>query len=190
MAGDWVQITASPKYEAHFSAFNDSIRDEQSSNEDLPAYTASWKYVGTDDDYSMDVPVGWKAVTDQSPGSIHTQFNSPDGNAVIESFLLEEHGELVTPRLAAKYALKLIEASYAKGWDDIRVTSEVNLQERISGKITWVARSGGYAGETYFEVRSKTQVFILTQAWNRLFGDIYAPVVNTAVLSFKSGTMR
>ncbi len=188
MVGDRMLITSSPKYEALFSNFNDSIRDRQDPNAILPAYSTSWKFVEADNDYSMEIPVGWKLVTDQpEPGLTHNEFNSPDGNAVIETFLLKQ-GEIVVPRFAAQYALNLLETSYGKGSDDIRVTSEVILKERTSGKITWLSRSGGYAGVTYFEVRNRTHVFILTRAWNRLFEDIYKPVVDTAVLSFKSGS--
>lgn len=185
MMGGREEITASPKYEALFSAFNESIQDQRSPSVEWTAYSNTWKYAGIENDYFMDIPVGWELTDDQSAGVIRTRFVSPDGNAIIESSLLNP-GETINLNFAADYALKLLDESYAKGSDDIRVTSEVNLIHRKSEKITWVSRSGGYAGETYFEVRNQTEVFVLTRAWNRLFEDIYAPVVNAAFLSFKS----
>lgn len=184
MVGDRLQIIASPKYEALFSSFNESIRDQQDSSVRVPAYVSSRQYTESNHDYFIDIPIGWELISEQSSGMTHSQFSSPDGNAVIETFLLE-YGETTIPRIAVKEALKLLDAAYAKGSDDIRVTSEVILQERASGKIKWITRSGGYAGETYFEVRNKTQIFILTCAWNRLFEDIYEPVVDTAVLTYR-----
>lgn len=185
MVGDEIEIAAGPQYEALFLAFNDSIQDQQTSNIELPAYASLWQYLAIDNDYSLNVPLGWNLITDQSPELKHIQFNSPDGNAVVESFLYTPGGTRDLG-FAVDYALRQLDSSYAKGSDDIRVTSEINLIHRKSEKITWVSRSGGYAGETYFEIRNRTQVFVLTRAWNKLFEDIYAPVLDTTFVSFES----
>lgn len=186
MSGDGAEITSSPKYEALFFEFNESIRVYPLADLSPLPYLNAWTFTQAQDRFSMDIPLGWEwSASESQENIVKTQFHSPDGNAVIDH-IFWDYGEIIKMDFAAEYAFNLLGASYAKGKDDVKVTSEIILENGKKEKITWVSRSGGYAGVTYIEVRNRTQIHILSFTWNRLFDDIYAPVMETAAATFDS----
>jgi hypothetical protein len=186
MSGDWAEITSSPNYEALFFSFNESIRVSPLADLSSVPYFSAWTFTQVQDRFSMDIPLGWEwSASEPQENIVKTQFHSPDGNAIIDH-VFWDYGEIIKMDFAAEYAFNLLGTSYAKGKDDIKVTSEIILDTGTREKIIWVSRSGGYAGVTYFEVRNRTQMHILSFTWNRLFDDIYAPVMEAAAATFDS----
>jgi hypothetical protein len=186
MSGDAQEITSSPHYESLFFAFNESIRDHQTAAWMPAAYAATWTFTPMHDRFSMDVPLGWQGTTSEPEENlVKTQFHAPDGNAAMD-IIYWHPGEFINMVFAADYAFDLLGDSYLKSTDDIKVTSEIILEDGRKEKITWVSRSGGYAGVIYFEVRQRTQMLVVSFTWNRLFDDIYAPVMETAAATFES----
>jgi hypothetical protein len=186
MSGDRKLVTANSIYAMLFLAFNDSIEDEQSDYSKSPAYHDSWTFTDANDRFSIDVPIGWKTLIDESMDDhvVRTQFRSPDDNAIIESIIWEPGGEIKLGS-AADFLMDILRTSYASDVNDIKITSEIVLEDYKSERITWISHSGGYAGMAYFEVRNKTQVVLLSIVWNRLFDDIYEPVLNSAVSTYR-----
>jgi len=185
MNGDGTEITSSPSYEELFFAFNESIRPHPQVDLTSAAYLDLWTFAPADHRFSMEIPLGWEWSASKPSDNIEkTQFRSPDGNAVIDN-VFGTYDEFIALDFAADYALKLIGASYANGVDDIMVTSEIILGDGESEKITWVSRSGGYAGVAYFEVRNRLEMRVLSFSWNRLFDDIYATVMENAAATYQ-----
>lgn len=185
MSGDGAQITSSPHYEELFFAFNESIRPHAVAGLTSAAYLNAWTFTHAEDHFSMDIPLGWQEFDSRPQENVvKTQFHAPDGNAVIDHVFLDL-GEIVKMDFAVDYAFELL-GTYVNGTDDIKVTSEIILENGKRERVTWVSRSGGYAGVAYIEVRNRTQVLILSFTWNRLFDDIYAAVMESAAATYES----
>jgi hypothetical protein len=185
MSGAGTEITSSPKYEELFFAFNESIRPHSVANLTSVAYLDVWTFTEAENRFSMDVPLGWEWSASEPQEDVEkTQFRSPDGNAVIDTIYWNP-GEFINMVFAADYAFNLLADSYLKSTDDIKVISEIILEDGRKEKITWVSRSGGYAGVTYFEVRNRVEMRVLSFTWNRLFDDIYAPVMENAAATYE-----
>lgn len=184
ITGEQAEILADSKYLALFQEFNDSIQ-AQAENSNAPTYAQAWTF-SEPNDFSLDVPLGWKmSVENPVPNITHIQFDSPDHNANFER-VFWDYGQEVRLKVAAQYALELIKEQYTKDADDLKITSEIILESGKKERITWVSRFGGYSGVMFFEIRNQNQIFILSQTWNRLFEDIYAPVIGLALESFTS----
>jgi hypothetical protein len=185
MSGDGAEITASHKYEAFFFAFNESIETLDPGGLTSVPYTNTWTFTQAHDHFSMDIPLGWVAPdSEMQENVVRTQFHAPDGNAVIDHVFWDQD-EVIKMDAAAEYAFKLL-GDYVNGTDDIKVTSEIILENGKKEKITWVSRSGGYTGMIYIEVRNRMEVFILSFTWNRLFDDIYEPVMESTAATYES----
>jgi hypothetical protein len=185
MSGDRAEITASHMYEALFFAFNESIEALDPVGLTSVPYIDTWTFTQAQDHFSMDIPLGWLGPASEMQGNVvRTQFHAPDGNAVIDHVFWDQD-EVIKMNAAAGYAFKLL-SDYVNGTDDIKVTSEIILENGKKEKITWVSRSGGYAGVVYIEVRNRMEVFILSFTWNRLFDDIYGPVMETTAATYES----
>ncbi|MCC7119344.1 MAG: hypothetical protein IT310_12535 [Anaerolineales bacterium] len=184
ISGDRAEVLANSEYVDLFQKFNDSIQ-EQAESVDSATYARTWTF-SEPDDFSMDIPLGWEAVTDAPAENMtRVQLSSPDRNAIIER-IFWDYGQEVRLQFAAQYALKLLREQYAKDQDDLKVTSEVILDVGKKERITWVSRFGGYAGVIYFEIRDQEQILILAQTWNRVFEEMYAPVTDRSLQSFIS----
>lgn len=185
MSGDGAEITASHMYEALFFAFNESIAVLDPAGLSSVPYINTWTFTQAQDYFSMDIPLGWVGPDSELQGNIvRTQFQAPDGNAVIDHVFWAQD-EIIKMDAAAEYAFKLL-GDYVNGKGDIKVTSEIIQENGKKEKITWVSRSGGYAGVVYIEVRNRMEVFILSFTWNRLFDDIYEPVMETTAATYES----
>jgi hypothetical protein len=185
MSGDGAEITTSHMYEALFFAFNESIEALHSADLTPAPYINTWTFTQAQDHFSLEVPLGWLG-SDFEPQEnvVRTQFRAPDGNAVIDH-VFWGHDEIIKMEVAVDYAFNLL-GSHVNGTNDIKVTSEIILENAKREKLTWVSRSGGYAGVIYVEVRNRTEVIILSFTWNRLFDDIYRPVMETSAATYES----
>jgi hypothetical protein len=185
MSGDGAEITTSHMYEELFFAFNESIEALHPEGLTSAPYINTWTFTQAQDHFSMDVPLGWVGIDPEPQENVlRTQFHAPDGNAVIDH-VFWNHGEIIKMDMAVDYAFNLL-GSHVNGTDDIKVTSEIILENAKREKLTWVSRSGGYAGVIYVEVRNRMEVVILSFTWNRLFDDIYGPLMETTAATYES----
>ncbi|MFN8410932.1 MAG: hypothetical protein U0Z26_00955 [Anaerolineales bacterium] len=183
MTGDSSEIASDTKYNELFNTFSRSIKPQASTIASLPAYNSYWTFNTPHQTLSISIPLGWQQSSDRQIGKVsQEEFWAPDRNAVIESITVDT-GEVVQLNFAGDYAIGWLNSRYSDGFKDVKILSEVIMNDQIE-KVEWTSRRGGYSGVTFFEIHDKTKVVVLTTAWSRLFADIYSPVMDVTLLSY------
>jgi len=134
--------------------------------------------------YQIEVPGDWTQAEETGDSYYIDQFNSPDGNALIENLVYDD-GDPFSGRQNGKFALALLHNFYSNTGEegDIRVSDDKIMPDG-SERLSWSSREGGYSGMSFFEVRNKTTFLMFTVEWLDDAEADYVDILNRAIESY------
>ncbi len=136
--------------------------------------------------YEIQVPADWIHKSDSGQYYYIDQFKSPDGNALVENVAYDD-GTPFTGSQNGQFALQLLNKfySYTGQTGDVRVTLD-KIENDGSEHLVWYSKSGGYSGESFFEVRGSdhTTFLMFTIEWSDGAKDQYYDTLANVVSSY------
>lgn len=136
--------------------------------------------------FAIDVPSDWVHTTGTASHAYSDTFTSPDKHAFIESVVYDD-GTVWSGSQSGAAALQLLNQYYSntKKEGDIKV-SEDSIQQDGSERLTWISKSGGYSGVSFFEVRNRTSFLMFTNAVDNAYTDQYRTLLDNVVSSYRT----
>ena len=176
-ASPTVQPAAPTPEPAATSSSGDSTPSADSS---LITFTDKNKY------FQIDLPGDWTHDTNSGDNDYADTFTSPDGNAIVDSYVYDDGNTSWNGKASGKAALYMLNKFYSKtgAEGDIRVTEE-KQQSDGSDRLTWLSKSGKYSGISFFEVRHNTAFLMFTVYWSDDSKDQYLDTLNNVIASYR-----
>lgn len=137
--------------------------------------------------FAIDIPSGWKHTQDADSKNNYwyqDTFKSPDGHARVDSIVYND-GTPWTGSQNGAFALQLLNQYYSNTGKegDIRVSGDT-IQKDGSERLDWTSKSGGYSGESFFEVRNRMTFLMLSILWDNDFSTQYEKPLDDVVSSY------
>ncbi len=137
--------------------------------------------------FAIDVPSGWTHTQDVDKKNNYwyqDTFKSPDGHARVDSIVYND-GTPWTGSQNGAFALQLLNQYYSNTGKegDIRVSGDT-IQKDGSERLDWTSKSGGYSGESFFEVRNRMTFLMLSILWDNDYSSQYDKVLGDVISSY------
>lgn len=138
--------------------------------------------------FAIDVPSDWTHTQDvdkQNNYWYQDTFKSSDGHARVDSIVYND-GTPWTGSQNGAFALQLLNQYYSNTGKegDIRVSGD-SIQKDGSERLDWTSKSGGYSGESFFEVRNRMTFLMLSILWDNDFASQYQTPLDAVISSYR-----
>jgi hypothetical protein len=183
----WVKADDPVKTKAFFDQYTkvtDTFKNNGSTIAQHPAYPWVLHVAGANNIYQIDVPEPWAHTHEEPTNVVVDIFVAPDQNAVIQILVFNDGKTTMNQSIAGQVALTVLNQSYSKGANDIKITSDKPKQAQGTERLDWKSTAGGYQGVTFFKGRDKTLV-LLSFLFTNGYEDDYQPLMDYIISTYK-----
>lgn len=147
-------------------------------------YNWQYEFFGPNDLFSFQVPYPFDYEYNDTGDTVVDTFYSPDGHFIVQS-IYSDDGTYISKSVAGQLALFILNDLYT---DDIKITGD-EVQSDGSERLNWYSPSGGYTGESFFEIRPNshgeyTTFLMLTFMWDDAYESTYVDLETQIINSY------
>lgn len=175
----WIPQSVYDSYIDPLLEVANSVKVDESAGANAHLFPLRYTFTGQNNLFEFQIPYGWEHTNGTAENTVVDTFKAPDGNSYIDNLVYDE-GKEISRSAAGTVTRELLKQFYAK---DIKFVDD-KVQQDGSERLSWRSDSGGFVGQTFFEVRGAS-FLLLTWVVDKDFFDFNQPIWLDVLGSYK-----